>query len=410
MNPMHVLYFHQHFSTPSGSTGTRSYEMARRLISKGHRVTMVCGSYGGGNSGISSVFVHGVRKGNVDGIDVIEFQLKHSNHDTFLRRTWIFLLFAVRSIWLALTLPYDILFATSTPLTAGIPGIIASIFRRKPFVFESRDLVIEAIRDMGIVRNTLILKAMEILEWTSYHTAVGCVGLSPGIVKGILKRGISQNSIVMIPNGCDLVTFSSEAGGSWRPQGVMTDDFLAIFTGTHGLTNGLEALLDAAAKLKMRGRSDIKIALVGDGKLKPYLIKRADDENLKNCLFLDPIPKIELAALLRGADAGLMILANVPALYYGTSPNKFFDYIAAGLPVVNNYPGWLADLITQNECGIAVEPENPDAFADALVELADKRNLALQMGLNARSLAGREFSRDLLAERFISFIEECASR
>ena len=128
-------------------------------------------------------------------------------------------------------------------------------------------------------------------------------------------------------------------------------------------------------------------------------------ENLDNCLFLDPIPKNKMPDLLQQVDAGMMILANVPAFYYGTSPNKFFDYIAAGLPVLNNYPGWLADMITENRCGIAVPPENSEAFADALEHMADNRVESAEMGMNARMLAERDFDRIRLGDRFVDWLE-----
>ncbi len=107
----------------------------------------------------------------------------------------------------------------------------------------------------------------------------------------------------------------------------------------------------------------------------------------------------------RGADAGLMILANVPAFYYGTSPNKFFDYIATGLPVLNNYPGWLADMIQQHQCGIAVPPADPEAFADALEYMADHRAESVVMGANGRLLAEQKFGRGLLTEKFVDWLE-----
>ena len=87
---MKVLYFHQHFSTPKGSTGIRSYEMARALVARGHQVTMVCGSYGAGQTGLAGNFRRGVRRGAVDGIEVVEFELRYSNRDNFVKRALIF--------------------------------------------------------------------------------------------------------------------------------------------------------------------------------------------------------------------------------------------------------------------------------------------------------------------------------
>ncbi len=403
---MRVLYFHQHFSTPAGSTGTRSYEMAQRLITRGHKVTMVCGNGQMASSGLLGQPVNGMRRGVVDNIDVIEFCLPYSNYDSFFKRSWIFLLFAWRSVKLALQLQYDLLFATSTPLTAGIPGVVATVLRRKPFVFEVRDLWPELPREMGVITNPLVLSAMSVLEWLTYHAAKACIGLSPGIVQGIVRRGIHSEKVGMVPNGCDLDLFDPDNGEILRPAGVDKDDFLAIFSGAHGIANGLDAVLDAASELKRKGRNDIKLVFIGDGRLKPALVKRAVDEGLNNCLFLDPVPKLKLTAYLRGADAGLMILDNIPAFYFGTSPNKFFDYIAVGLPVINNYPGWLANMITENNCGSAVVPGDPNSFAEVLEKLADNPDLTKQMGINARALAALEFDRKDLGDRFVNFLEK----
>lgn len=401
---MKVLYFHQHFSTPKGSTGIRSYEMARRLVARGHQVTMVCGSYGGGETGIAVPFVNGMRRGEVDGIDIIEYDLAYSNSDGFFKRSMTFVKFALRSIGVALTARYDLAFATTTPLTAGIPGIFARWFRGKPFVFEVRDLWPELPRAMGVIRNPLVLGAMSVLEWVSYRSAHRLVGLSPGIVDGIARLGVPRERIALIPNGCDLDIFAGEVE-PWRPWQVKSDDLLAVFAGTHGVANGLDALLDVAAELKRRDRSDIKLMLIGQGKLKPALQDRAIRENLDNIVFHDPVNKTRLSGLMAGADVGLQTLANISAFYYGTSPNKFFDYIAAGLPVLNNYPGWLAGMIRDNQCGFAVEAEDPQAFANALEQAANDRAVLKVMGVRARELAEREFNREQLGNRFVDWLE-----
>lgn len=405
---MKILYFHQHFSTPKGSAGIRSYEMARRLVARGHQVTMVCGSYGGGETGLTMPFAQGRRRGVVDGIEVIEFALAYSNSDGFLKRGLTFLKFALRSIGLAFTEHYDVLFATTTPLTAGIPGIFARWLRGKPFVFEVRDLWPELPRAMGVIKNPLVLGAMSLLEWASYRSAHRLIGLSPGIVEGIAHRGVPRECITLVPNGCDLGIFAG-AVEPWRPQQVRISDLLAVFAGTHGTANGLDAVLNAAAELKRRGRDDIKLMLIGQGKFKPGLQARAESEGLDNVVFHDPVNKARLAGLMASTDVGLQILANVPAFYYGTSPNKFFDYIAAGLPVLNNYPGWLTDQIDQHRCGFTVPPDNPIAFADALEQAAGDRVALKAMGQRARALAEREFDRALLADRWVATLESTKS-
>src|SRR5260370_4640166 len=150
----------------------------------------------------------------------------------------------------------------------------------------------------------------------------------------------------------------------------------------------------------MRGRTDIFFVFIGEGKEKSVLVERAQHETLDSCLFVGPMPKKALAQFLcRRANVGLMILDNVPAFYYGTSPNKFFDYVASGLPVLVNYPGWMAEMVTARGVGVVVPPQDPVAFADALMRMATARDATMEMGRRGRNFAQREFLQKTLAQR-----------
>lgn len=375
---MKILYLHQHFSTPKGATGTRSYEFAKKLLERGHSVTIVCGSYWIAESGLTGDFVKGRRMGVVDGINVIELGLNYSNADSYLWRTFIFLRYSWHGIKIAFKEDYDLLFATSTPLTAGIPGILAHLFKRKPFIFEVRDLWPELPKAMGVITNPIILKLMDWLETISYKSATACIGLSPGIIAGIKKKAPNKN-IAMIPNGCDLNLVEK------RSNGRINNKFIAVFTGAHGFANGLDAVLNAAKILLQKNEKDIEIQFIGDGILKPKLIQRVEEENISNCKFINPMPKPDLFNYLqKEADVGLMILDNIPAFYYGTSPNKFFDYIALpyqydiaqsgvkqlalgiGTPVIVNKKGGLHEGIINGENGFIVENNSKEEWVATL--------------------------------------------
>jgi len=414
-----ILYYHQYFSTPAGAAGTRSYALARSLVNSGHQVQMVCLRHALTHTGLRGPFANGQRRGLVDGIEVVEFDLPYSNYAGLLERALVFLRYSCQSLQLALRSDADLLFATTTPLTAGIPGIAARWLRGTPFVFEVRDLWPELPRAMGVVRNPLVLAALSILEWLSYHSADACIGLAPGICEGIAERGISPSRITSISNACDLELFHPlPQGVAKQPQligglhqSLSPGSFVAAFTGAHGLANGLDAVLDVAAALQGQGRSDIQLLFIGDGRCKPALERRVASEGLSNCHFLPPIPKPQLAKILRhSVHAGLMVLNDVPAFYRGTSPNKFFDYLACGLPVVTNYPGWLAELIHEHRLGIPVSPHDPAAFVAALIKLADQPALAASMGSNARTLAESRFSRCVLADQWRQVLETTATR
>lgn len=406
---MRILYFHQHFATPYGSGGTRSYEFARALVARGHRVTMVCGAHAQAGLSLPWDARAGWSRGDVDGIDVISLPLAYSNHDSLLRRAWTFGRFAWRSLELALAEPCDLVFATSTPLTAAVPGLAARWLRGKPFVFEVRDLWPELPRALG-VRNPCLLGGMSLLEWSAYRGADACIGLSPGIVAGISRRAALNQSVTLIPNGCDLETFHPRLRRALELPGVQPGDFVAGFTGAHGPANGLDALLDVARELRRRGAHHVKLAFIGDGKEKDRLKAEAAREGLDNCLFFDPVPKHRLGALTASLDCGLMVLKDVPAFYDGTSPNKFFDYAAAGIPIVNNYPGWLAGMIRESGAGVVVPPRDAPAFADALLALAADPERCGQMGQAARTLAETRFARADLAARFVDVIQDVGQR
>jgi len=289
---MRILYLHQYFTTRAGATGTRSYEMAKALVARGHQVHMVCATAQVAASGLQGPFVHGKRTGVVDGIHITEFALAYANKDSLIKRSLTFVRYASRCVHIALFSNYDLLFATSTPLTSVIPGIVAKICRRKPFVFEVRDLWPELPRAMGVITNPVVLAAMSMLEWCIYRSSDACIGLSPGIVHGIKRRSRDELPVKLIPNGCDLDLFSYtvslpsksthvENGDSSIPEGnpltqpktpadgtalagenTIDPPLFAVFAGAHGRANGLVAVLDAAAVLKARGRRNIRLVFI----------------------------------------------------------------------------------------------------------------------------------------------------
>lgn len=403
---MKVLYLHQYFTTPAFSGGTRSYEFAQQLLKRGHEVTIVTGA--SRDYKLPDTEIKNVRRGEVDGIDVIQLKVSYSNKMSMKQKFMAFMNFAFGCIRAIKREDFDLLFATSTPLSVGIPGIWMKAFSRKrkiPYIFEVRDLWPDSLIGEGLT-NPIILLGMYTLERWCYKSADGCIGLSPGMRDGIRKRSTPDKPIIMVPNGSDLDLFHPKKKQKFQLDGVDSNDIVAIFTGAHGLANGLDAVLDMASILIQKGRQDIKMVFIGDGAMKPHLVKRAVEEKLTNCLFFDPIPKIELAGIVSSADIGLMVLKNNPEHRYGSSPNKYFDYIASGLPIVNNYPGWVADMVEKENLGIVVEPDNPKQFAETLIYLADHPELRSEQGKNARTFAERNFSRIDLANSFVDFLEK----
>lgn len=384
--------------------------MAKRLVASGHRVSMVCGASEPTENGSRNA---PVTKTNIEGIDVYSIREPYSNAMSFAKRWFVFLRFAKKALKLIKTFQdVDLIFATSTPLTVGDPGRKAASYHRCPFVFEVRDLWPELPIAMGIVKSWPLKFYLRNMELRAYRAASACVALAPGIKDGIQETGFPSDKIAVIPNSCDLNLFRPAISRDEIEQDERfgrPGDFRLCFCGAHGMANGLDAVLDAVGELKRRGVTGIRFCFIGSGGKKLGLMKRAEEEGLGDFLsWVDPIPKRELARILPQMDVGMQILMNIPAFYRGTSPNKFFDYLSCGLPVLNNYPGWLADYITENDCGLVVEPANPKTFADAVERMKNNRDKIKKMGENGRKLAVETFSRDKLGRQFVEFLEKTA--
>ncbi|WP_322819915.1 glycosyltransferase family 4 protein [Chloroflexus sp.] len=402
---MHILYLHQYFTTRTGVGGTRSYEFARFFIQQGHRVTMVTAAnrqeqWSGGLW----------RRRVVDGINVIELRAGYADYSrgtaiSYGQRIIAFLLFALASLIAVVRVERpDVVFATSTPLTIGIPGMLASRWHRVPLVFEVRDLWPEAPIQMGVLRHPLLILAARWLERAIYRRSQHIIALSPGMRQGVIDAGVIPEKISVIPNAADLDLFHPQRDGRhWRQQ-LGNPSFLALYFGTMGEANDLSQVIDAARVLQHQKRDDILIVLAGQGRQRPWLEERSDHYSLCNVRFLDPLPKDEVADLVAAADVCLTIFKAIPVLAT-CSPNKLFDSLAAGKPVIVNTPGWLQQLVTEHQCGRYARAGDPTDLAAQIVYMCDHPEYTRQAGRNARLLAEQRFDRRRLASEVLAVLE-----
>ena len=397
---LRILYLHQHYSRPGGSTATRSFLNAGALAAAGHAVTLACGRYQGAETGLDGPFRHGRREGAPDGFRVVEFDIACGNAQSLRLRSLAFLRFAAAASRLALRPGWDLVLASSTPLTVAIPALLARRLRGVPFVFEIRDPWPEVPRALSAGQGGVpgpVLAAMGRLADAACRDAASVIALTEGMAGTARARGADPARLHVLPQGADLDLFGPHVA-PWRPEAVAPDAVLAVYAGAHGAANGLDQLLDAAALL--RG-TPLRLLLVGEGSRKPALMARAAAEALP-VTFLDPLPKPRLAALLAGADIGLLCLAPLPDFAELSAPNKLAEGLAAGLPMVANVPGRAARLLAEGGCGIAVPPGDAAALAGALRMLAADPARRAAMGRAARSLAAarldaRRIARDLVA-------------
>lgn len=404
---MHILYIHQHFATPKGTTGTRSYEFARRWVKAGHEVTLVTGYYDiGGLPQAKKLY----RKLDIEGINVVVVGTGYSNKQSYLRRIVSFLSFCILSFYAGLkTKNVDVIYATSTPLTVGITAIILKWIKKVPYVFEVRDQWPEIPIELGIIKNRIMKKILLLLEKSIYKRSSAIVALSPGIADGIKKVMTVERPIEVVPNSCDIDVFRPDIdGSSIREKHRWYNKLVLLHFGAMGKANGLDFAIDAADRLE--DNVDIHFVLAGDGRLKRTLAKRIKKLGLNNIIVMDSMPKEELAELVVACDVAMVIFANYPVLE-NNSANKFFDSLSAGKPVLLNYSGWQRKILEENQAGFGCDLCDIEQFVEKVQYLESHRKQLVRMGQNARRIAMENFDRDKLAAQVLSMLEEqCRKR
>ena len=396
---MNVLYLHQHFATRAGAGGTRSWEFSRRLMARGHDVTMVAQVRRGG--GVSKRGRH-----EVDGIHLILLGGYYTNHLPDWRRAWQFIRVMLRACFLRrLPARPDVVVASSTPLTIGVPGWILARRYGVPFVFEVRDLWPEAPIQLGVLRNRFLQRVARRLERFLYRRSDAIIPLSPGMEQGVLAAGADPSKVVTIPNASDTDLFDPALRDrSLLDRFDLGDRFVAVHAGMMGAANGLDYVLESARVLHERGDDSIAILVIGEGGTRERLMARAAELGLDNIHFPGSVVKSELGGIVASCDVGIVSFADFPVLATN-SPNKLFDSLAAGLPAIVNSDGWTRPLVEDHDAGCYVEVGDPAQLADALQRYRADEQLRVRQGANARRLAEQVFARDRLAARFYDLLE-----
>ncbi len=397
---MFIIYIHQYFRTPSEPGGTRSYWISRELIKAGHQVTMITARKEGQKKAVEHQ--------QIDGIDVIYIRNPYHQRFGFRKRLQSYL----RFIWKAGRILFkkqkdaDLVIATSTPLTVGIPPLLLKKIRGVPYVFEVRDLWPEVPIQMGALRNPLLRKSALLLEKMIYNNALHIVALSPGMQAGVIKAAGRPEKVSMIPNMAKVDKFGNkEKNDKLRKDlGLQENTFRVIHFGAMGLANGLDYIVDAARVLQQKGVTDVKFVFFGEGSEAPRLMERVEKENLGNVRFFKRVPMEQLAEVLKLCDASIISFLDIPILYTN-SPNKLFDSLSAGLPVILNSAGWTRDLVKNHQCGAYVNPNKPEDCADVIMKWKNDRVLLNKLGENARHLAASQFDKSILCPRFVEIIE-----
>lgn len=408
---MKILLIHQAFAALDEPGGTRHHELALFLASKGHQVTVIASpvSYLTGKTRQEQPSKESpldVQNGTQDGVNILRAYTYKAFHRSFLHRVFSFISFMTSSFILGLRQgKVDLVWGTSPNIFQGVTAWALARLKRAPFLFEVRDLWPAFAVQMGVLRQPLIIRLSEWLERFLYRRADVVVVNSPGFIEHVQEHGARR--VELVPNGADAEMFDPLDDGAvffdtYLKDKIPEEGFLVLYAGAHGISNDLATLLEAARMLN--DRQDIAFLLVGDGKEKGNLIRAAEAMGLQNLHFLPALPKNEMPGALAAADACIAILKPIP-LYGTVYPNKVFDYMAAGRPVILAIDGVIRKVVEEAGAGLFCPPGDAASLADAVRRLADDPAYGREMGMNGRRCVEAEFNRSRLAEKLASIME-----
>ncbi|KAB7707396.1 glycosyltransferase [Bacillus aerolatus] len=399
---MNIWIFNHYAIGPGSSGGTRHYDLAKQLIAKGHKVTIFASSYNHQTlheehlMDNKQLFV----KKNYDGIEFIWIRTT-PYHKNDINRVFNMISYSRRAYKIAKNIDQqpDIVIGSLVHPLAAYVGYLTSKKKKSTFYFEERDLWPQTLIDLGKVtaRNPVIY-GLASMEKFLYRKSKRIIVLFDKAVGYVTNKGIKKEKVLYLPNGIDLKRLDAVEELPSEVKQILEknkDRVLAVYTGTHGLANNLDAILDSAKILK-ESKPSVHFLLVGNGPEKKRLIERKHKENISNLDFVDPLPKECIPALLSQCDIGLLPLKDSPVFKWGISPNKLFDYMGASLPVALLCN--LDDTPVEKAGGGYVIKNNFSTELAKVLMTASKEDLH-QLGQKARLYVEKEHNWALLSER-----------
>jgi glycosyltransferase involved in cell wall biosynthesis len=394
---LRIIYFYQYFSTSKGSWGTRVHEFTREWVGNNPdlEVKVITSLYY--KSDLQSEKFWSAQR--FDGVDVDVLGIKINNKDGFLKRIFSFLAYAIFSSGYALFGKYDVAIASSGPITVGLPGLIAKRIRGKKLVFEVRDLWPQGAIELGVIKNPILINWAKKIEMSCYKNSDLIVTLSLGM-RDEVKLKVPNKKVISITNAANIELFSTQKSINLKDFNLKKGEY-AIYAGNIGKVNNVEWMYQSAMQLT-KLNSSMKIVMIGDGQLKNELQNRKNLEGNDNLVFLPLIPKTELVGLIQNAIISLVPLANTPILKT-SSPNKLFESLAAGIPVIITTEGWMKELVEEENLGYYVDPDRSESLTEFLTQFAEPNE---EDKLRIREFATKNFDKRILAYQYLKEINE----
>lgn len=404
---MKIAAFSHYFVPEVGAPSARVFDMARQWVETGHEVQVVTCLPNHPQGQIYPGY-HKNRHMNEDmaGIKVHRHLTYITANRGFIKKTLSHVSFwpSARIFSTPRLGSVDVTIGTSPTFFAAMAAADAAKRNRAPFIMEVRDLWPDIFVDLGVITNQRIIKLLRLWEMSLYKRAARVVTVTESFRASLLERGLPPDKVHTITNGADI--------DFWTPRSPQPETaaslglsgcFVVLYLGTHGISQRLSQVVEAAKSLQ--NRTDIKFLLVGAGAEKAALQQQAREARLENLVFHDPVDKEQVREMYAMADAALVPLRDIP-LFDAFIPSKLFEVMAVGKPVIGCLRGEAADILRRSKGGMLVKPEDCHALAAVVRELADDPGRCRELGCRGRKFVEKNYSREMLATRYETLMEQ----
>jgi glycosyltransferase involved in cell wall biosynthesis len=403
---MRIIIVTHYFPPETGAPQARLSGLAAAWAADGDDVTVLTGMPNHPTGVIPPEYRGAIRRRERrDGYRVLRTWLYATPNEGIARKTIGHLSFMISSVLLGgrSSGPADVVVVSSPTFFSIGAGWLLARLKRARLVVEVRDLWPAIFTELGVLTNRRLILLLERLELAAYAAADIVIVVSDGFRANLIARGVSADKVHTIRNGARPGEFDpgARADAQMRARlGASPDDCLVLYAGTHGISQGLTSVADAAAQLP---EELIRFAFVGDGAAKQRLQDRVAEHGLRNVTLLPGIPHEQVPALLAAADICLVPLRDVP-LFSSFIPSKMFEYLAAGKPVVGALAGEAAQILREAGAWV-VPPANSQALAAAIRTLAADPQRRQAMGQQGRCYIEKYFDRRMLARLYRKLLD-----
>jgi colanic acid biosynthesis glycosyl transferase WcaI len=408
-----ILYVSQYFPPEMGAPAARAAELAQYWARSGHDVSVLTGFPNHPTGVVPAEWRPRLRRliynENVGGVTVYRTWLWPLPNRKAHERIRNYASFCISAALRGLTLPRpDVIIATSPQLLVGLSGWWIAFARQTPFVFEVRDLWPESLTAVGMgSEDSLLHHALSGIVRFLYERSDRIVVVSPAFQEPLTHNWhVPPDKISVVENGVETDLFmpqSQPANQALRRELEAEGKFLVCYAGTMGMAHGLETLLEAASQLQQRN-PNVQFLLVGEGAEKERIKGLAQSRRLASVRFLDQQPREKIAAIISASDVCLVLLKKTD-VFKTVIPTKMLEFMSCARPVILGVAGQARRIVENAGAGLAIEPENAEALAEAIHQLASNRELAAALGQKGREYILQNFSRRQTAEKYIKVLQ-----